>query len=272
MKYFYKQIAKVSLLIVVLALNTSCDFLGFRFEKPSGKKIVKEYHSNGKIKSVNEVEGDLRDGLCKYYDENGTLISTIEFKENKYHGKYIKYYDGKHKMREATYVNHKKQGSTYIYDKKGILIVEENYENDELNGIKRKYYLNGKLKMENEYKDGRPSVNLKEYDMKGNLVTDYPEIIIEAVDRLAINNKYLLKFYFSNKSRTAEFYLGELEDNKYIPANLIAIETQNGVGTYEVWVPKGSLIMKEISVIGKKKTTENNTYITTKKYNLAVKN
>ena len=237
----------------------------------SGRKIVKEYYSNGKIKSINQVIDDKRDGLCKYYNEKGILIATTEFQNNKYNGKYTTYYANGKKRSEVMYQDHIRNGKAFIYYEDGTLSIEETYKDNELNGEKKKYYANGKLRMENEYKNGKPSINLKEYDPYGKLKSHYPKIQIENIDHVLLERKYILKVSFSDKSRTAVFYMGDLDENKFLPPYLPEHKTSDGVASIEFYVPPGSILMKTITIIGAKRTQDGNTYVTTKKYNLAVK-
>jgi hypothetical protein len=265
------QIVLLSGLFTVLF--GSCDLFEKKEKTSSNNRtIIKEYHPNGKIKSINEVIGEKRDGLCKYYNTEGKLIATTEFKNNMYHGKYTTYYSNNKKCTEVTYASHEKNGTAINYYENGKIAIEENYLKGELNGIKKKYHGNGLLMMENEFKNGQPSINLKEYDAYGKIKTNYPSIIIEGVDRVLLEQQYILYVSFSDKSRSAEFYIGELDDNKFLPAHLPEYATTNGVAKIEMPVPPGTVIMKTITIIGKKRTTDGNSFVTTKKYNLAVKN
>lgn len=136
--------------------------------------------------------------------------------------------------------------------------------------LKKKYYESGQLMMENEFKKGKPSINLKEYNEQGEIINTKPDIIIKALDRVAFENKYILKLSLSSKSQRVQYYFGELEDGKYLPAGLEKVNSKNGIGTYEIPVYRGTTIMKKLHVIAKKKTSLNNTQIITRTYNLAV--
>lgn len=265
-----------SLMLIVTAslVFVSCDLItkNNNADKGQKKQIVKEFYPNGRLKSVNEVIGDKRDGTCTYYNENGSVKATVEFQNNLYHGKYISYYDNKKKHSEITYVAHKKSGPAFTYYENGKIALEENYLDGELNGFKRKYHGNGVLMMENEYKNGQPSVNLKEFDANGKQKTNYPTIQIEAIDRMKLEQKFILKVSFSDKSRSAVFYEGDLTDNKFLPAYLPEYTTTNGVALIEIPAPPGTVIMKTITIIGKKRTSDGNTFVASKKYNLAIKN
>ena len=229
-----------------------------------------EYYKNGKLKSVCQVKDKKRDGICKYYNEDGSLKGRTEFKLNKFHGKSISYYKNGKVKAEAYYLNHQKDGTWKYFYSNGKTRIIENYRYDELNGLKQKFYENGKLMMENEYLNGKPSIELKEYDEKGNLIDNKTEIEIEVIDNIALTNEYILKLSLSSKSQRVKYYQGKLTEGKFLPPLYNEIPSKYGVGTYKIYIYRGTTMMEKINLIAKKKTKLGHTQIITKTYNLAV--
>lgn len=259
-------------LIITGILFFSCKYLPEEWHlRKEKKEYIREYYPSGRLKSLNEAVGDKRHGECKYYYESGELKAVAHFNMNKYHGVQISYYKNGKVRGKVNYIDNKKQGSSFGYYQNGKLYIEENYENGKLSGGKKKYYENGKLMMENTYLDGRPSVNLKEYDKNGQLITRYPALRIEGINRIYLDNSYLLKIYFSNKTRSGQFYIDELEQGGYLPEYRIPLETENGIASYYVSAPPGTVIMKKINIIATMKTELGHTRVVSKSYNLAVK-
>ena len=259
-------------MIIADILVVSCKYFPEEWKPGKEKKeYVREYYPSGRLKSLNETVGDKRHGVCKYYFESGELKAVAHFNMNKYYGEQISYYKNGKVRGKVNYIDNKKDGASYGYYPDGSIYIEENYTSGKLNGIKKKYYKNGKLMMENSYLNGKPSVHLKEYDKEGELITSYPKLKIEVVNRVFIDNSYILKIYFSNKTRSGKFYIDELEQDTFLPEYTIPLEAENGIASYYLSVPQGAVIMKKINIVATMKTKLGHTRVVSKPYNLAVK-
>ncbi len=258
-------------ILLLSAISYSCNLVPQKQPREELGEVHREFYPSGKLKSVCQVTENKRNGICKYYNEKGTLMGSAEFKMNKHHGKSINYYQNGKIETEVEFADNRRNGLAKTYYTDGKLSIEENYVDGQLDGSKKKYYKSGQLMMENEFKEGQPSKNLKEYDEKGNLLIDTPTIVVQAIDRVALENSYILKFSLSSKSQRVKFYLGELKEGKFMPLYAEEVNTKSGVGTYEIPVYRGTTIMKELHIIAKKTSKLNNTQLITGTYNLAVK-
>ena len=41
------------------------------------------YYRNGQVQAVDQVKNNVRHGICKHYNEDGTLVELIRFKDGK---------------------------------------------------------------------------------------------------------------------------------------------------------------------------------------------
>jgi hypothetical protein len=143
--------------------------------------------------------------------------------------------------------------------------------NDKLNGIQKKYYKSGKIMAEIPYKDDQPGIGIREYTDKGELITNYPKIIIEEINRIDPDNKFILNIYLSNRSANVKFYLDNLDDDKYLKKYMYEIETRRGIAARVYEVPPGYVKFQKINIIAKAKTRMGNPFIVQRTYNLAIR-
>ena len=92
------------------------------YELVKGKGLIKEYHSNGRLKFEGEYLNGLRNGKGKEYDSYGYLIYEGEYLNDKKNGKgeyhhFIKY--------EGEFLNDKKHGEGKEYNIKNDLLFED---------------------------------------------------------------------------------------------------------------------------------------------------
>ncbi|HAW59628.1 MAG TPA: hypothetical protein DCX03_11590 [Bacteroidales bacterium] len=87
---------------------------------------------------------------AKFYP-NGQLMSEIEMKGDKKHGKAIYYYPNGVIQQEMTYKNGKPDGVSFRFNSMGGLEMEENYQEGLRNGYVRQYVANKKKVMEAFY-------------------------------------------------------------------------------------------------------------------------
>ena len=213
------------------------------------------------------------EGIVKQFRKDGSLKAEISVKEGKRHGLSKTYYKNKKPHQEINYENNRKHGIAKTYHENGKLYQETIYDNGLIHGIRKKYRDNGKLWAEIPFHQGKVTVGLKEYLLDGSLKKKYPHVMIKEKNEILAKNRVTLVATLSDKSKKVEFYTGTLEDNKFFGLNAGKIYKQNkGKAEIVFDVRPGMFIMKEVNVIAKVKTTMGNTYITQKKYNLAVEN
>lgn len=245
-----KNLCFISLIILI----GSCNLLN------PGKKDSK----NNNIPTDKDIQ------IRKKYDDKGKLVTTVPYKGNIKHGIAKHYYpDGSVSM-EIPYVNNKKHGESVYYYTSGKVYRITPYINDKKHGIQKKYYEDGKLMAEIPFENDEPVPGLKEYTEFGELLTQYPSIIFEEINKVAFENKVILKIYLSDKSKKVDFFrkiLNSAKDTIRLP-----VVDEGGVVEIEFYIPPGKMIMEKIDIVAVKTTRRHNQYVVESSYNLAVEN
>lgn len=149
-----------------------------------------EYHTNGLPREVGQyTEGD-KDGLFKYYDEQGNLYCEGWFKKGKKmngeFGSYTNYLDKKI-YKDGTFIEgytHHKNGVLkehviidslrLYYDKQGNEIARSSDKNNRVyNGTSARFRNNGNIDSKNFYRNGRLFKTLKYRKYDGSLKLEY---------------------------------------------------------------------------------------------------
>lgn len=110
----------------------------FNYRNNGKIATVKLFHSNGKQmgegRYINEYKGKeierIKDSVWTFYDESGKLIS------------------------KDTYVNGKKNGTSYVYLPDGSVSEERNYKMDIQHGPFKQYFVGKRIKGEGNYVNG----------------------------------------------------------------------------------------------------------------------
>jgi hypothetical protein len=212
---------------------------------------------------------DQGDSVYMRYDDKGRLTSYSTFKNGIKNGIAKKFFENGNVEFEINYENGLKEGITRWFYKSGNLYRETIYENDEETGIQKKYYENGNLMAEIPYDHGRILPGLKEYTTSGKLKTIYPEFIIEPINKLAFENKYILRCYLKGKPKGTDYFRvmpfpGSAMDG------LIQLDEVDGAGQIEFFLRPGDFIMEKVIFRAEHKTSLRNTYVVEKAYNLAL--
>ncbi len=217
------------------------------FVTKSGDSVIRKFTKDGKLKSYSTCVNKIKHGKTKKFYTNGKTEFEINYKDGEKHGPVKWYYED------------------------GILYRESNYIDGEIEGIQKKYYKDGKIMAEIPYEKGEVIPGLKEYSKSGNLKKAYPGLIIEAIDHLAFESKYILRISFSPKIKKAKYYqVLKLSDESY--TYLKELNKKNGCGELEYFVSKGGYVMEKVRFRAEYKTSLGNTYVVEKKYNVAVDN
>jgi len=107
------------------------------------------------LKEIIILKNDQKEGVCKYYDENGNLKSEETYKAGQKDGLSTRYRDNsKIKAEDQMYVNGKKEGAYTHYDKLGKMEEKGQYANNEKDG-RWEEFDNGKLKAVKNFKKGQ---------------------------------------------------------------------------------------------------------------------
>ena len=145
------KLSSLLLLLFSLLFFTACEgpFMG-------GKKVKKEYFTNGQIRSEFIMSDDTeQNGLLKRYGPDGKLTSTVPIRFGRKNGVEKLYDEEGHVLKSTPYVNGKKHGEEKGYYPSGDVWFIMPYQNDILNGRAYIYRKDGKVLKEGIYKDGR---------------------------------------------------------------------------------------------------------------------
>lgn len=211
--------------------------------------VIKEYYSNGKIKTEIEAKGNLRHGLTKNYNQEGKLLSQVSYINNEKEGMATNFYAETGKTNSTLfYKNGIKEGDESWYWESGNPCRVTPYVKGVINGIRKYYYEDGKLMAEAPYKNGYPGTGLKEYKNDGSLITDHPKLVITKEDHLAHANKVILDIQLSDPKLEVKFYSGSLTDGRYLNDKLFLLATQNGMTKIDFNLPPGGNINQKIVI------------------------
>jgi hypothetical protein len=249
-------------------LFNSCD------QKPQKKEnVAYEYYDNGEVKKMAQVINDsIPHGIMKTFTPDGYLQSVYNYKEGRREGPAVSYYNNGNLKSKMAYNNNQREGLMKMYYRTGELYREIPYIKGKVEGIRKTYYKNGSIMAEAPYKNSFPGLGLKEYKSNGSLDKANVKINVHSIDRLAMENIYLLKLSLSDKRSGTQFFVGDLLDGKYLYQNLWPIEPENGVATYRINLPKGTFEMTSLTISASYKTSKSNYALISRKYNLAIDN
>lgn len=155
------------------------------------------YYPEGNKKKVVPYADGLENGMAMEYDQQGTIITLIEYKKgfivnrdrinrkdrnNFKQGKWVYFYDDGTVKLEGNYRDDMKNGYFKQYDREGNLVTVEKYIDDVLQEnvaelveleVRTDYYPNGKIKTVASYKDGIPEGIRREYTEDGSILMAY---------------------------------------------------------------------------------------------------
>jgi TonB family protein len=95
----------------------------------SGQDTIKNFHKNGKVAEIYILKNQVRDGITKYFDESGILISEVPFVSGKVEG-VVKHFHANGMVKESfQIVEGKRTGIFESYDSLGTVLVTLNFYN-----------------------------------------------------------------------------------------------------------------------------------------------
>tara|TARA_Y100001972_G_C7656895_1_gene330843 strand:- start:1224 stop:1952 length:729 start_codon:yes stop_codon:yes gene_type:complete len=161
-------------------------------------------------KAEKPVETKL-EGLVHTYDEEGNVRTSINYQDNKKHGKSYLYYDNSQQvLLEMTYENGMRTDTAYKYYSNGDIYRKTPYENDRVHGQVQVFYRNGQLQAQVPYHMGYKSTALVEYKLNGEM-KELPGITVRR--ELKDGNKII--FVNIENCDQANYYIGNLAAGKY---------------------------------------------------------
>jgi hypothetical protein len=242
-------------------------------ETVSDTVIVKEYYSDGSVKSEISAVGKLRQGWTRNYDRKGRLLSEVYYINNLREGIARNYYASSGKLNSTLeYKNGVKQGNEIWYYESGKEYRVSPFVNGFIEGLQKFYFENGQLMAEIPYKGGSPGIGLKEFKEDGTLIKDYPRLVIRKEDHLIDANKILLFISLSTEVYGVKFYKGPLSEGKYLNIKMLLLATTNGTSQIDYNIPPGAAINKKIIITANYKTPYGNPHILSRTFNLQVVN
>jgi TonB family protein len=152
--------------IFIFVLSISFSSIAAQEKKKKGK--VTTSHSNNKRASVGRVSNYQKQGLWKYWDENGTLIRTEVYKNDTLNGLYTKYTSNGQKLSEGNYSNGKRNGKWLEWYPDGKLHASVSYLNGQYHGLFQNWYPNEQLMQEGLYENGT-QISYKNWYENGRL-------------------------------------------------------------------------------------------------------
>lgn len=111
--------------------------------------------------------------------EDGSLHTSITYKEGVQHGPAIEYYQNGTIAKQVQYVDGKLQGVASTFDQHGRLMKTMHYTDGKKNGKVTQYFKSGKPKSELTYNMDTPLNDLWEKDARGNVKKDFGDIVFE---------------------------------------------------------------------------------------------
>ena len=134
------------------------------------EKIWDSYYSNGTLKSSVTFRNNSHYGYTKFYNEKGILIEEGEWRGNRWVGRYKYYYeDGKPNYIWNFNNQGKRTGNQQYYYENGELQIEGTWQEGKEQGLIKEYYTNGTIKKETEWETGKYHGATKEYYTTGQL-------------------------------------------------------------------------------------------------------
>lgn len=138
----------------------------------------RQWHRNGKIAveafvvggpaSLGDSNGWIFDGICKAWDEDGSLLSIFNYTGGVLEGEALYYKDNKIRRKEI-YRLGKLSGASFEYNEKGEVVFEENYLEGVLNGPSRRFRGDREY-LKEMYEDGQ-LIDGKYYDERFRLIS-----------------------------------------------------------------------------------------------------
>jgi MORN repeat protein len=220
-------------------------------------------------KDVSDTE--IPDGLRKTYRKDGSILSEANYKNGKLDGVSKNYYKNGNVQNLITYKKGIKDGLVQTNYITGNLNRETTYKNGVIDGYKKIFFKNGKVSSEQRYQNDLPGL-LKEFSSSGKEKSSYPELIIKPVNNIIATGEYILEVTFSENSKRAQYYDGELIEGEFFDEfDVIKLANLEGVGLYRIKVNPGDRINNTVTLIGVLKTPRRNSYIVQKSFQLSIR-
>lgn len=122
------------------------------------------------IESQGKYVNNMKEGLWKFYFENGILKSQITYQNNLKIGPAKVYFSNGNIAEEGIWKRNKWVGNYKSYHENGQVSYDWNYnEKGERSGVQKYYHPNGKIKIQGNWKEGKEAGVISEYYETGEL-------------------------------------------------------------------------------------------------------
>ncbi|MCZ4694797.1 hypothetical protein DWB61_12255 [Ancylomarina euxinus] len=260
---------KLSLILLLIFLLSSCDFIVEKFSKKNDV-VEQSFSIDSSSTDSKSINGEVR-----YKFPSGKLKSIVNYKDNKKIGISHSFYETGEKQYEIPYVDGKKHGEVKWFYKSGKLYRSTSYIAGAKHGPQRKYWEDGKIKSEMNYMDNMMCAGLKEFTNIGKQKEE-PQIKVKHVNLLRDSDMYHLELSLNMKFKNVQFYIGELLNGKSLPVKVNSfmseLETKKGKAIFKFSIPKGRNANRDIPIVAVVKTAYQNYYILSTKTNVNVRN
>jgi len=140
----------------------------------SGEHATAEFfHRSGKTAATGGYIGKIKDGIWKYYDENGIFYLQESYKAGVKHGKFLQFTSEGKLMEEINYEDGLKHGPWIKYFSEGPLMFECTMVHGKMEGMTKTYYKSGVLNKEGKFVNDVMEGPWKIYNESGSLVKVY---------------------------------------------------------------------------------------------------
>lgn len=141
----------------------------------------REWYLSGKLKiSAVVIEGTpdvselsqmtwLFEGLCRVFDEEGTVIAALPYTKGLLEGESCYYFSSGELMKKASYHKNELHGSVLIFNEKGTCLESALYHEGVRDGLSSSYWSQDELKSEEFYQKGL-LINAKYLNPQGEIV------------------------------------------------------------------------------------------------------
>jgi len=207
--------------------------------------------------------------LKRTFKPDGKLFAEIHKKDGRKNGVTTNYYANGKVQVATNFVNDRKEGDSKFYYEDGKICQHVIYKNDVKHGVEKHYYKSGKLACEIPYLDGEVEPGLKEYSSEGVLIGNNPTIVVTPVNKMASENRYILRLTLSNKSHAVSFARVYFENGN---KSRREISTQHGIGDLVFVVNPGSGLWDKVLLEASFETVYGNPFVTRTTYDLSIDN
>lgn len=164
------------------------------------------YYDDGTLKAKVPVNAEgQKEGIAKYYDEQGNLEKTSNYKNDLLNGEMCTYYPSGQLSNVSNFKNGLGEGSVIEYFENGQVMATGEYSKGMQNGLFVTYYENGNKKFEWIYEQGH-RISLVDYERDGSVKAASIKLTagLKSSPDFSIGNRIPLELQFENRHQNAD--------------------------------------------------------------------